>query len=63
MAPLPALFLRRGTGGQAGVGTRFQDLPREPGAQGAVGPNRSQGEASEVFAPPMQNLRGNEKTP
>lgn len=24
---------------------------------------RSQGEASEVFAPRMQNLRGNEKTP
>lgn len=51
-----------GTQEGAGVGTRLQGLPREPGVQGAVGPTRSKGEASEVFAPQMQNLRGNEKT-
>lgn len=43
------------------MGTRLQDLPREPGAQGAVGPTVSQGEASEVFSPRMQNSRGMKK--
>lgn len=62
MAHLPAPFLPQDAGGWAGVGTRLQGLPREPGVQGAVGPIRSKGEASEVFAPQMQNLRGNEKT-